>query len=175
MARTLKVYRMPVGFHDAYIAAPSQKAAVEAWGSDQDVFARGQAELVSDAALTEEPLASPGKVIKRLRGTAAEQIEALGKAEQPTTRKKAASPASAPKSVSKPPPSRAKLRKAEEALRSAGARHADELRDLAAREAEVARERRKIETAQKQEIERLNAAHDEQRAAYEAALRRWSG
>ena len=30
----LKVYRTPIGFHDAYVAAPSQKAALDAWGSD---------------------------------------------------------------------------------------------------------------------------------------------
>lgn len=28
----LKVYRTPIGFHDAYVAAPSQKAALKAWG-----------------------------------------------------------------------------------------------------------------------------------------------
>ncbi len=83
----LKVYRLPVGFHDAYVAAPSQKAAIEAWGSDKDVFQRGQAELVEDPKLTREPLASPGEVIKRLRGTAAEQMAALRK-EEPAPRRK---------------------------------------------------------------------------------------
>jgi hypothetical protein len=83
----LKVYRLTIGFHDAYVAAPSQKAAIEAWGSDKDVFQRGQAELVEDARLGKEPLASPGKVIKRLRGTAAEQMAALGKAEPPAPRR----------------------------------------------------------------------------------------
>ena len=81
MARSskLKVYRTPIGFHDAYVAAPSQKAALEAWGSDHDLFARGAAELVTDAALTAAPLASPGTVVKRSRGTTAEQIAALPK------------------------------------------------------------------------------------------------
>src|SRR5688572_7597704 len=76
-AAKLKVFRTPIGFHDAYVAAPSQKAAIEAWGSDRDLFARGEAELVSDPKLAAEPLANPGKVIKRLRGTAKEQIAAL--------------------------------------------------------------------------------------------------
>ena len=48
----LKVFRTPIGFHDAYVAAPSQKAALEAWGSDSNLFAAGAAELVTDAALT---------------------------------------------------------------------------------------------------------------------------
>ena len=51
----LKVYRTPIGFHDAYVAAPSQKAALQAWGSDANLFARGVAELVTDPALTAEP------------------------------------------------------------------------------------------------------------------------
>ena len=75
--RKLKVFRTPIGFHDAYVAAPSQKAALEAWGSDHNLFARGEAELVEDASLTAEPLAHPGQVIKRLRGTAEEQFAAL--------------------------------------------------------------------------------------------------
>lgn len=40
---------------------------------------RGVAELVDEPALTVEPLANPGKVIKRSRSTTAEQIAALPK------------------------------------------------------------------------------------------------
>ncbi|MEG8017904.1 hypothetical protein [Sphingomonas sp. LR55] len=64
-AQKLKVYRTVAGFHDAYVAAASQKAALAAWGSDKDLFARGIAEQVTDDALTAEPLAAPGTVIKR--------------------------------------------------------------------------------------------------------------
>lgn len=73
----LKVYRTPIGFHDAYVAAPSQKAALDAWGADVDLFARGVAETVSDEALTREPLEQPGVVVRKLRGTADEQMAAL--------------------------------------------------------------------------------------------------
>ncbi len=97
----LKVYRLPIGFHDAYVAAPTKKAAIEAWGSDKDVFQRGQAELVEDPKLTREPLASPGKVIKRLRGTAAEQMAALGKDEPAPRRKGKASSKAAPEGEAK--------------------------------------------------------------------------
>lgn len=34
MARKLKVFCTPIGFHDAYVAAPSQKAALEVWDTD---------------------------------------------------------------------------------------------------------------------------------------------
>ena len=165
----LKVFRMPIGFHDAYVAAPSQKAAVEAWGSEKDVFARGEAELVTDPALMEEPLASPGKIVKRLRGTAEEQIAALGASEPdakaPAKTKKAAKP--------KPRPSRAKLEAAEEALAAAEEKQAEALRRLAEREAALARERRELERLQAQERAELAAKVEKEEAAYEQALQRW--
>jgi len=78
-AKKLKVFRTPIGFHDAYVAAPSRKAALEAWGSDGDLFAQGLAEVVTDPKLTKKALARPGEVIRTLRGTEAEQLRALGK------------------------------------------------------------------------------------------------
>ena len=108
----LKVYRTPIGFHDAYVAAPSQKAALAAWGSDHDLFARGIAELVDDPELTREPLAKPGEVIRRSRGTAAEQIAALP-ADRPKRAREAAvepsPPPPPPKPKPKPKPDRAPL------------------------------------------------------------------
>ena len=115
-ATKLKVYRTVAGFHDAYVAAPSQKAALEAWGSDRDLFARGIAAQVTDPALTAEPLTAPGTVVKRSRGTTAEQIAALPDPQPDTperdaptgkVRAKPPSPGSAKaksKSPPKPPP-----------------------------------------------------------------------
>jgi hypothetical protein len=187
-ATKLKVYRTPIGFHDAYVAAPSQKAAIEAWGSDKDVFQRGRAELVTDPELAEEPLANPGKVIKRLRGTEAEQIAALGETGEPEkrTRKSArakpeeqAEAKPARKTKAKPPPkrkprpSRAKLDEAEQALAEAEARHEQALKALREREAALARERKALETKRDEERERLEARRDKAGATYEEALRRW--
>jgi hypothetical protein len=179
--KTLKVYRTPIGFHDAYVAAPSQKAAIEAWGSDKGLFARGEAELVTDPALTAEPLASPGRVIKRLRGSAAEQIAALGEGEiQSASSAKAGTrpkrePRTKPKAEPKPRPSRAALDAAEEALAKAKERQAHELKALERREAALAAERRSIEEAQRKEADRLAQECDEAAAAYEEAMRRWRG
>lgn len=75
----LKVFRTPTGFHDAYVAAPSQKAALKAWGTEHDLFARGIAEKVDNPELMREPLSQPGVIIRRLRGTMSEQIAALPK------------------------------------------------------------------------------------------------
>jgi len=172
MPRALKVFRLPIGFHDAYVAAPSQKAAAEAWGSDISVFARGEADLVTDPKLAEAPLASPGKVIKRLRGTAEEQIAALGSGEAPAGRK-AAAPARKKPSPPTPRPSRAALDEAETALAAAEARQAEARQELGAREAALARERAALEKKQREEQERLEAQRDEAEAAYEEALRRW--
>jgi hypothetical protein len=184
MARApkLKVFRTPIGFHDAYVAAPSQKAAVEAWGSDKSLFARGEAEEVTDPALTAAPLAAPGVVVKRLRGSAAEQIAALGQDEEPGPRARGAGrakgakakPAKAPPKP-KPRPSRAALDEAEAALAAAAERHREERKGLSEREAALARERRELEAAQAKESERLSRARDTAEARYEAAMRRWRG
>jgi hypothetical protein len=167
-AAKLKVFRMPVGFHDAYVAAASQKAAAEAWGTGTDVFSRGEAELVTDPELMEEPLASPGKVIKRLRGSAAEQIAALSpnEAKAPTKRKKASSPPA-------PRPSRDPLDKAEAALEDAAARHKAMLKELADREAALARERKALEAKLDTEMQRLKAARDKAEQSYRDAMRKW--
>ena len=80
---TLNVFRTPIGFHDAYVAAPSQKAALEAWGADANLFARGEAEEVTEPKLAKAPLERPGEVVKVLRGTRAQQLAALGKKGRP--------------------------------------------------------------------------------------------
>lgn len=162
----LKVFRTPIGFHDAYVAAPSRKAALAAWGATADLFARGAAELVTDPALTAEPLAKPGVVVKRLRGTAAEQFAALPP-DKPVTAK--------PKRAPKPPPSRAALDAAEAALAEAEARQAAEDADLRDREAALARERTALTKHHAAEAARLADARDEARAAYDAALANWAG
>lgn len=164
----LKVFRLPVGFHDAYVAAPSQKAAAAAWGADIAVFSRGEAEVVTQPDLMEEPLAHPGKVIKRLRGTAAEQIAALGPLEDGEPKRKAAPPKKA-----KPRPSRTALEEAEQEMEAMRARHAKARRSLAEREAELERERKSLEAAQRAEMKRLEDRLGKVASAYEQAMQRW--
>lgn len=102
----LKVFCTPIGFHDAYVAAPSQKAALRAWGADSNLFAQGVAEQVTDPDLMAELLANPGSIIKRLRGSREQQIEAVGKK---GTEKLRASKASPPRKQRPANPSRAEL------------------------------------------------------------------
>ena len=174
--RTLKVFRTPIGFHDAFVAAPSQKAALEAWGSDSNLFAAGVAEVVTDPALMKEPLARPGEVVRRLRGSADEQIEALG-----ANKKKANRPTPGPsrqregkKQPKRPRPSRAAVEKAEQALEKAEARHRAALDKLRAEEAALQQRRRDTERKQRSEREALTEAVDEARAKYRAAMADWA-
>jgi len=59
MARKLKTYQTSLGFFDLAIAAPSMKAALEAWGADSNLFHQGAAKESHDpdviAATMEKP------------------------------------------------------------------------------------------------------------------------
>ena len=167
----LKVYRTPIGFHDAYVAAPSQKAALEAWGSDSNLFAAGAAEQVDDEALMEVPLSRPGEVIKVLRGTKAEQVAALGQAAAKPAKKKAATgKASKPKP---PKPSRAEVDEAEEQLEALRREQAKALAAIDEELAEIERSRRETERRQKRELAEAEQKAERERARYERALERW--
>jgi hypothetical protein len=172
MPRPLKVYRTAIGFHDAYVATPTKKAALEAWGSDRDLFASGRAELVTDPELTRAPLAQPGTVLKVLRGSAAEQFAALDKA---SPRRGRAKPAKAAPAKPVPRPSRAVLDRAERALETAESRHDRALEALAKREARLHAERRALEQKREEELAALRAAAERAREAYDDAMRAWRG
>lgn len=178
----LKVFRTPIGFHDAYVAAPSQKAALEAWGADSNLFATGSAEPVQEPELMREPLAHPGKVIKRLRGTLAEHVAALPKT-QPALRKpsqpQADQPAhAAPVRSPRPPkpeprPSRVALERAEAALEALDLKHAGATAALARRQAELDKQRHDLEEKQAAERAKLAMRAEAAREAYDRALETW--
>jgi hypothetical protein len=174
MVRALKVFRTAIGFHDAYVAAPTMKAALEAWGADRNLFASGRAERVTDAKLIRAPLADPGKVIKVLRGTEAEQFAALEKAAPHGARAKRAA-ASEPPSKPAPRPSRAALDRADKALAAAEARHHKALAALSKREAELREQRRALERKHDAEIAACEEVRDRAKDAYDAALGDWRG
>ena len=69
MPRKLKTYQTSVGFFDLAIAAPSMKAAAEAWGSQIDIFRRGFAKETQDPAIVAATMARPGVVLKRPVGS----------------------------------------------------------------------------------------------------------
>lgn len=175
----LKVYCTPVGFHDAYVAAPSQKAALEAWGAKTNLFAQGAAQTVTDAKLTKAPLSRPGEVIKVLRGSDAEQLAAL---ERTVSRRKGPSPSqptagSLPlpqgERVKGPKPSRAKLMKAQEVLAALETRQAKALRQIDEQQRQLDRQRRELEQRQAEEIAAAEQRIEEEQERYSEAVRNW--
>lgn len=174
MPRKLKVFRTSAGFHDAYVAAPSRKAALAAWGADADLFARGVAEEVTDPKLAEAALARPGEVIRLSRGDLSAQLKAL------PPRKKTARPAPAPTgkpakaTKPKPPPKRDKVDAAEQALREARRRHEAQADKLEAEREAIERKLAALRATQDKAITKLERKRDEAREAYRAALEAWS-
>jgi len=190
MARShkLKVFRTPIGFHDAYVAAPSQKAALDAWGAGSNLFASGSAERVEDPELMRDPLADPGKVIRRLRGTFAEHVAALPKDDAKNAPKRESAKPSKPgkkarvgarmSTTSLPPrpnprPDRTPLDRAEAALAMIETQHAEAMADLARRQAELDADRRALQTRQHREKEKLQRRINAARGKYDRAIRVW--
>src|SRR6185369_5167960 len=69
MARRLKTYQTSSGFFDLAVAAPSMKAAAEAWGLRTNVFKQGFAKETGDPAIVAATMAKPGVVLKRPVGS----------------------------------------------------------------------------------------------------------
>jgi hypothetical protein len=69
MARKLKTYQTSLGFFDLVIAAPSMKAALEAWGADSNLFHQGAAKESDDPDAIEAAMATPGVVLRRPVGS----------------------------------------------------------------------------------------------------------
>lgn len=184
------MFRTPIGFHDAYVAATSQKAALEAWGAESNLFAQGIAEPVSDPKLMKAPLERSGEVIKILRGSTEEQIRALAAARS-KTRSRAANddpsempsprsrlregPAERERQKKRPPrPSRSAVDKAERALKEAEQEHRQATKALRDEEKAFAERRRKLEEKQERELGRLRSAADEAQDQYRDSMAQWA-
>jgi|HubBroStandDraft_5_1064220.scaffolds.fasta_scaffold07841_6 colicin import membrane protein len=147
MARRLKVFRAHLGFYDTIVAAPSQKAALEAWGAGPSEFHQGFAAETEEPGLVATALEKPGVVLRRQFGTkGAFEPEAL---------------------ILVAPKMSPKRRAAQEAARHK--RAAEEARKAAKAEREVAKRERDEKL---REIERRQAELQEERDAVEADFRR---
>jgi hypothetical protein len=71
MIRKLKTFVTSLGFFDQAIAAPSMKAALEAWGADSNLFHQGAAKQTEDPDIVAATMAAPGIVLKRPVGSSA--------------------------------------------------------------------------------------------------------
>jgi hypothetical protein len=69
MARKLKTYQTSLGFFDLAMAAPSMKAALEAWGADSNLCHQGAAKESDDPDVIVGAMKKPGVVLRRPVGT----------------------------------------------------------------------------------------------------------
>ena len=169
----LKVFSTPIGFHDALVAAPSQKAALEAWGAGTNLFSQGSAQVVTDPKLTKVPLENPGQVVKVPRGSAADQLAALNK-QKPDARAERKAEVMPKRSKKRPPKrSRTALNRAESALETLEKKHAAERDKLDEQVKALERRRRDLQRRQEQARDEARERVEEERASYAAAIRRY--
>jgi colicin import membrane protein len=69
MPHKLKTYQASLGFFDLAVAAPSMKAALEAWGSTTNHFHQGFAKESDDPEIIAATMAKPGVVLRRAVGS----------------------------------------------------------------------------------------------------------
>ena len=159
MARKLKTYQTSLGFFDLAIAAPSMKAALEAWGADSNLFHQGEARESHDPDVIAATMAKPGVVLRRPVGSDGSFSQ---NAELPTDLGGAGPTTAAPKSKghkAKKPSSRPVDKAAQ---RKAAAAYEREQRNQE-------RERAKEDAARQRDHERRQQAVDKAQAALDKA------
>lgn len=165
--RKLKTYQTSLGFYDQAIAAPSMKAALEAWGASSNLFHQGIARETDDPDIVAATMSKPSVVLRRPVGSdgrfteSAELPTDLGEGEARPGRKPRKAPAKKP-AAKKPATKTAKKR-------------SSEVDDAAARKAAAAfekEERRREAQRRKEEAARARARarRDKAVAAAQAAL-----
>ncbi|MES2253644.1 MAG: cell envelope biogenesis protein TolA [Pseudomonadota bacterium] len=187
MARKLKTYITNLGFFELALAAPSMKAALEAWGMGHNAFHQGFAKETDDPKIVAAAMAKPGVVLKRpvgSKGAFAQNaalpqdwaLDAGGALPKPSKKVKAKAQEkkkSAPKSKAKPKKDDKADRAAIISFEKEKARRAREREKEDARaEARAAKERRERERdAGKAQaaLDRAQARHDDAMAEIEAA------
>jgi hypothetical protein len=164
MARKLKTYQTALGFFDLAIAAPSMRAALEAWGADSNLFHQGAAKQSEDPDAIAATMSAPGIVLRRPVGTSGPFKE---HAELPTDL--------AGDDISKKAGSRSARRKPPKHPERAKDRVADRKAALAFENEQKRREREraKEDAAQRKERERRQKAVDTVQNALDAARRNY--
>lgn len=130
--RKLKVFQAQFGFYDSVVAAPSQAAALRAWGASQNLFKDGDAHPTDDEQAIEAATSHPEVPLRRAVGSnepfsldpRLPRLQDLPDVAAELTRRKASKPLSNANSVevksarAKPPPNRSAMEAAEAALRA---------------------------------------------------------
>jgi hypothetical protein len=151
MARKLKTYQTSLGFFEQAIAAPSMKAALEAWGADSNLFHQGAAKESRDPDVIAATMAKPGVVLKRPVGSDGpfgEQAELPKNLDHDGRQKPARRPSAKAKKSSVPPDKAADRKVAQAYERERQRREREEAREEAARQKERERRQDAIDKAQ---------------------------
>jgi colicin import membrane protein len=179
MARKLRVYQTSLGFYDLAIAAPSMKAALEAWGAESNLFHQGVARESDDPDIVAAAMSKPGVILRRPVGSSGPFKE---HAELPShlSGDKLDHRPKRPRAKSKQPACTIDDKSARNAAvafeREQRRRESERRRDEAAREKERQRRQQAIAKAQgaldkaKQEHDRRTATIEAERAEIE---KRW--
>lgn len=172
MARKLKTYQTSLGFFEQAIAAPSMKAALEAWGADSNLFHQGAAKESTDPDVIAATMAKPGVILKRPVGSDgpfgehAELPKNLGQ----DGGKKAARKPPAKTRKSSAQPDKAADRKAAQAYeRERRRREREEAREEAARQKERARRQEAVDKAQAA-LDKAEEEHEKRAVALRAEI-----
>lgn len=180
--RKLKTYQTSLGFYDQAIAAPSMKAALEAWGASSNLFHQGVARQTDDPDIVAATMARPGVVLKRPVGSdgrfteSAELPTDLGEGEARPGRKPGKAPAKKPAKKLATKPAKNTTREVDDAAaRKAAAsfekeerrREAQRRKEEAARARARARRDKAVAAAQAA-LDKARREHDAKREAIEA-------
>jgi flagellar biosynthesis GTPase FlhF len=163
MARKLKTFTTSAGFFDLAIAAPSMKAALEAWGANSNLFHQGFAKVTDDPTIIAATMAKPGVILRRPVGTKAafsEHAELPGDFAVGTARRPSATKTPRPKGKRRTEPidDKAARQAAQAFEREQERRRRQERREEATRERERERRDRAIASAET-DLEQARRAH----------------
>ena len=171
-APRLKVFQAQFGFFDSVVAAPSQAAALDAWGIHQNLFASKDARIITDAAAVAAALEHPGIPLQRAVGTKDPfRLEPSNPPRNPSLAKGGSthSANAKPAKPAKPKADRSQLDRTEAALLALNERRQHE--DAELQQAQEQLRARRTEARQTYEASRKAAAVaiSKARAAYRAA------
>ncbi|CAN5198217.1 hypothetical protein BH11PSE2_BH11PSE2_09630 [soil metagenome] len=163
----LKVYEAEIdGLHQWIVAAANQRAALAAFGVNQDLFAQRQAHVTTDETAAKAGLEQPGVPLRRLSGTK-DAFKPVSEGDD-TAWTRAAKAVGGGRTRPKPA-SRARLDKAEAALEAFEDVAAETLADFARRRKELEAVESAARSRQKNERAGLESRLKEARAAYREA------
>ncbi len=168
-SRKLKVFQAQIGFYDTVVAAPSQAAALRAWGVHQNLFASGEALVATDAAAVEVATANPEVTLRRPVGSKqAFSLNPTGLPAIPDLPKKLR-PQAKPVSRRQPAADRSRLNEAEANLRNLEERRKTEEGEFRQQQEELERQQKAAQATYVKNRKRANELVETERAAYRKA------